>query len=108
MQTNERDALERLLQVADGHSGQSGYVADFLLAWWNADDCGGFSLNKLWALDDAIVADVVTIFGFISRQQNYPDTLGYGTHLHHRADCGEGRQDARLHRHAVEAHRPVR
>ncbi|MBS1815440.1 MAG: hypothetical protein JSS87_11235 [Acidobacteria bacterium] len=78
MQENERIALERLLDHADGLSGQSCYVADFLLAWWNAEECGGFDLTKLWALDTAIAADVVTVTGLISRVHQYPDTLGYG------------------------------
>lgn len=77
MQANERLALERLMDIADGNSGQSGHVADFLLAWWNAEECGGFDLTKLWALDTAIAADVVTVIGLISRVHQYPDTLGY-------------------------------
>lgn len=77
MQTHEQAALERLIEIADGNSGQSGYVADFLLAWWNADECGGFDLTKLWSLDTAIAADVVTVTGLISRVHQYPDTLGY-------------------------------
>ena len=78
MQENEQLALDRLLEHADGHSGQSGYVADFLLAWWNAEECGGFDLTKLWSLDTAIAADVVTVTGLISRVHQYPDSLGYG------------------------------
>ncbi|MDE1161167.1 MAG: hypothetical protein PW792_04375 [Acidobacteriaceae bacterium] len=77
MQANEQAALERLLEIADGNSGQSGYVADVLLAWWNPEECGGFDLTKLWALDTAIAADVVTITGLISRVHQYPDSLGY-------------------------------
>jgi hypothetical protein len=34
-------ALERLIQVAQGDTGQSRIVANFLLAWWNAEECGG-------------------------------------------------------------------
>lgn len=77
MQENERIALKRLLDHADGHSSQSGYIADFLLAWWNAEECGGFDLTKLWTLDTAIAAGVVTVIGLISRVHQYPDTLGY-------------------------------
>lgn len=77
MHTNEQAALERLLEIADGNSGQSGYVADFLLAWWNAEECGGFDPTRLWSLDTAIAADVVIVFGLISRVHQYPDTLGY-------------------------------
>ena len=31
-----RAALERLIQIAQGDTGQSRIVANFLLAWWNA------------------------------------------------------------------------
>jgi hypothetical protein len=36
----ERAALERLIQIAQRDTGQSRKVANFLLAWWNADECG--------------------------------------------------------------------
>jgi len=77
MEQNERVALERLLDHADGHSGQAGSIADFLLAWWNAEECGGFDLTMLWSLDTAIAADVVIVSGLIARVHQYPDTLGY-------------------------------
>lgn len=32
----EKAALERLLKIAQGDTGQSRRVADFLLAWWNS------------------------------------------------------------------------
>jgi hypothetical protein len=75
---NDREALERLLTIARGGTGQSRRVADFLLAWWNAGQCGGFDITTAWGLDDAIVEDVVTVFRLAVRTSNYPDTLGYG------------------------------
>ncbi len=30
------------------------------------------------SVDAAIAADMVTVFGLIAAQNNYPDTLGYG------------------------------
>ena len=77
MQAHERDALERLLVLAQGDTGQSRRVAAFLLAWWNAGAHGGFDLADLWGLDREIVADVVTVFGLIARVHSYPDALGY-------------------------------
>ncbi|WP_250504692.1 hypothetical protein [Caballeronia sp. AZ7_KS35] len=74
----DREALERLLKIARGDTGQSRRVADFLLAWWNAGQCGGFDITTAWGLDAAIVEDVVTVFGLAVRANNYPDTLGYG------------------------------
>ena len=38
-------ALERLIDIAQRDTGQSRRVADFLLAWWNAGECGGFDLT---------------------------------------------------------------
>jgi hypothetical protein len=75
---NENAALLRLLDVATGDSGQSRRVADFLLAWWSPGSCGGFDLTVAWALDEEIVADLVTVFGLAARSREYPDALGYG------------------------------
>lgn len=74
----ERAALERLLGAAQRDTGQSRRVADFLLAWWNAANCGGFDITTAWGLDEEIAKDVVTVFGLAVRCNTYPDTLGYG------------------------------
>lgn len=77
MDENERAALERLISHAKCDSGQSRRVADFLLAWWNAGQLGGFDLTDLWSVDEAIASDMKTVFGMIARKQEYPDSLGY-------------------------------
>lgn len=77
MDAIERAALERLISHAKRDSGQSRRVADFLLAWWNAGQCGGFDLTSLWSVDDAIARDMKTVFGLIARENKYPDSLGY-------------------------------
>lgn len=77
MLPQEQAALERLIKIAQGDSGQSRRVADFLLAWWNAGDCGSFDLTNLWAVDEAIAKDMTTVFALIARVHSYPDTLGY-------------------------------
>ena len=74
----QKAALERLIQIALGNTGQSSKVANFLLAWWNAEECGGFDLTDLWRVDTAIAADMVTVFGMVAERNHYPDTLGYG------------------------------
>lgn len=74
---HEQRALENLLSIAKRDTGQSRRVADFLLAWWNPGQCGGFDLTTLWGVDDAIAADMVTVFAFIARVNTYPDSLGY-------------------------------
>ena len=78
MNTNEEAALRRQIEIAKRDTGQSRRVADFLLAWWNAADCGGFDLTNLFAVDGAIAADMVTVFSLIARINRYPDTLGFG------------------------------
>lgn len=76
-QPDELAALERLIAVARGNTGQSRRVADYLLAWWNAGSCGSFDLTTTWGVDTAIAQDMTTVFGLIARIAAYPDTLGY-------------------------------
>lgn len=73
----EAAALGRLIAHAKRDSGQSRYVADFLLAWWNPAQCGGFDLTCLWGLDEAIAQDLHTVFGLVARMNRYPDSMGY-------------------------------
>lgn len=70
-------ALERLITVAQGSTGQSRDVADLLLAWHNAGENGGFDFTSFWNLDDALVADSLRLITWISRSRTYPDELGY-------------------------------
>jgi hypothetical protein len=69
--------LQRLMRIAEGDSGQSRIVADFLLAWWNADEYGGFNLTDVWALDERIAEDMLAVFTQIVHSRSYPDALGY-------------------------------
>lgn len=64
-----RDALERLLKIARSDTGQARRVANFILAWWNADSLGGFDIADLFA------ADMATVFTWLSRQNEatYPE-----------------------------------
>lgn len=77
MDTEIEEALLRLLEVAYRDTGQSRRVASFLLAWWNADTCGGFDLTNLWGLDQSLREDIVRVFAFVAFDQHYPDTLGW-------------------------------
>ncbi|NGM80196.1 DUF7673 family protein [Burkholderia multivorans] len=74
----ERAALERLIEHARGDTHQSRRVADFLLAWWNAGQCGAYDLTTGWAVDEAIADDMCVVFRLATRANSYPDTLGYG------------------------------
>ena len=73
-----RAALERLLDIARGDTGQSRKVANFLLAWWNASECGGFDLTDVWGVDTAIAVDMLRGFAMLAACRQYPDALGYG------------------------------
>jgi hypothetical protein len=66
-----------LVRIAQSDTGQSRKVANFLLAWWNAEACGAFDLTDLWGVDTVIAADMVTVFAALPACQHYPDRLGY-------------------------------
>ena len=70
-------ALERLLEVARADTHQARYCANFLLAWWNAPDLGGFDLTDAWGLDESLREDVATVFGFIARNKVYPSAFSF-------------------------------
>lgn len=74
MEDRVRFALEKLLNVANGDTGQGRRVANFLLAWWNAEANGGFDLADLANVDRDIGEDMVTIFTYIAREEDmvYP------------------------------------
>jgi hypothetical protein len=81
-----RAALERLVDIGQGDTGQSRIVANFLLAWWNAGECGGFDLTDVWAVDTAIAVDMLRMFALVVGGQQYPDAMGYGRQFEaHRA-----------------------
>ena len=79
--TDGRAALERLLHIARGDTGQSRKVANFLLAWWNAGECGGFDLTDVWGVDTSIAVDMLRVFALLAGCHRYPDAMGYGKHL---------------------------
>lgn len=70
-----RLAFERLLKIAKSDTGQSRRVADFILAWWNAPDHGGFDIADLFAVDTAIARDMATIFAYLASRggAEYPE-----------------------------------
>ncbi len=73
----QKAALDRLVQIAKSDSGGGRRVADFLLSWWNASDCGSFDMTNLWGVDPFVAADMVKVFEFVSTTHKYPDQLGY-------------------------------
>jgi hypothetical protein len=78
MNNAQHTALERLIRIAQGDSGQCRIVANFLLAWWNAAKYGGFDLTDVWAVDSKIAADMLAVFEQLLHCRHYPDSLGYG------------------------------
>ena len=50
-------------------------VANFILAWWNADDLSGFDLADIYAVDRAIGQDMATVFTWLAGRSaaEYPD-----------------------------------
>lgn len=71
-------ALDRLVTIAQSDTGQSARVANFLLAWWNAGECGGFDLTDLWMLDRAIADDILAVIRLIALRHEYPTAYGLG------------------------------
>ncbi len=74
MDDSVRFALEKLLNAAHQDTGQGRRVANFILAWWNAEVHGGFDLTDLANVDREIGEDMVTIFAFLAREKDvvYP------------------------------------
>lgn len=72
---DELEALRRLLKLARYDSGQCSRVAEFLLAWWNAQTCGGFDVMDVGSLDPDLAADVVVVFGMVACFRLYPSDL---------------------------------
>lgn len=70
-------AIDRLVKIAMGNSGQCARVANFLLAWWNATDNGGFDLVDLWSVDLEIAQDMLVVFVLIANCRHYADHYGF-------------------------------
>ena len=64
--------------IAASDTGTSRRCANFLLAWWNAQSCGGFDFTDFWSTDDNIVLDMLAVIGYVAANRVYPNELGYG------------------------------
>ena len=71
------EALLRLFAIAARDSGQSRRVADFLLAWYNAKENGGWDPTDLWNVDEAIADDLLIVLHFLREQRCYVEDLGF-------------------------------
>lgn len=74
-------ALERLLRIARGDTGQARRVANFLLAWHNAEENGGWDPVDMWSLDDAIADDMLAVLRLVRESHRYPDALGFADEI---------------------------
>jgi hypothetical protein len=52
-------------------------VANFLLAWGNAEECGGFDLPDVWS-DTGLALDMPRVLALVAERHQYPDNMGYG------------------------------
>ena len=76
-ETAALEALGRLCQIAKRDTGQSRRVANFLLAWHNADDNGGWDPTELWGVDRAIAEDILAVLKLANDSLRYPGDLGF-------------------------------
>ena len=70
-------SVARLMRIAMGDTGQCRRVADFLLAWHNAEENGGWDPTDLWNVDAAIAEDMLTALRFLWTENRYPGDLGF-------------------------------
>src|SRR3546814_4763295 len=66
-------AIGRLLAIAmpptrAAETGASWKVADFLLAWWNGDECGHFPIIHLCNVDAVIAEYMLTIMAYLAQE----------------------------------------
>lgn len=77
-QQEQLEALARLLGVASKNTGQARRVANFLLAWHNAAENGGWDPADFWAVDSAIADDMLTVLKLMRRSPGfYPGDYGF-------------------------------
>jgi hypothetical protein len=75
----EQAALAFCFRAAAGDSGGQRRVRQFLFAWHNATELGGFDFADLWSLDERHLAAVLTLINMIARGEtgHYPHHYGY-------------------------------
>src|SRR5438876_164399 len=76
-QREAHEAIRRLLAVAFRDSGQSRRVADFLLAWHNAGENGGWDPVDMWGVDAVIADDMLLVLRLIRTSHHYPGDIGF-------------------------------
>ena len=75
--TAGHQALERLFSIAMRDTGQSRRAANFLLAWHNAEENGGWNPTDLWGIDDQIAGDMLAVLQLLRERHVYAEELGF-------------------------------
>ena len=74
-------ALERLFRIAASDTGQSRRVANFLLAWHNTEENGGWDPIDLWNVDEKIADDMLSALALIRERHAYAEELGFRSQM---------------------------
>jgi hypothetical protein len=77
IETTPLEALGRLCAIAMRDTDQSRRVANFLLAWHNVMESGGWAPTDLWNVDAAVAEDILTVLRLASESRQYPGDLGF-------------------------------
>src|SRR5712692_9326579 len=80
-QRESYEAVHRLLLIASQDTGQARRVADFLLAWHNAGENGGWDPVDLWSVDSDIADDILMVLELIRESRRYPGDIGFGEEI---------------------------
>lgn len=75
------EALGRLMRIARNDTGQARRVANFLLAWHNTAENGGWDPTDLWNVGDEIAEDLLLVLAFLRRRHEYADELRFGDEM---------------------------
>jgi len=81
LETEVAATIARLIEIALRDTGQSGRVANFLLAWHNAPENGGWDPTELWAVDQQIASDMLKVLHLVRLTHRYPAELGFEKEL---------------------------
>ena len=81
MEDRVRFALQKLIDIAKNDTGQARRVANFILAWWNADVHGGFDLIDLANVDRDVSEAMATVFTWLARQSDVEYPYAYRSEI---------------------------
>lgn len=67
-------AIRRLLKLAEQDTGGARVARNFLLAWWDAEGCGGFDLTEFAAAEESVARDMLIVATRLAAGMVYPDS----------------------------------